>query len=638
MNILSWNSIPVLPKRQFRYELTWQQHRDYEGVVTQGWATDQSGSLLYCMTSKLSHCRKHLVNWCKHTVGTSRHAVERLQKELAELQLEEQSETNVTRQRLLVDEINSLWSQEEAYWFQRARINWMLLGDRNSKFFHATASRRRQNNYIFQLKNDQGILLEGTDSILAHAYSHFQQAYDSPETCNFNQIEGLIRPSVTGEMNEDLCQNVSDEEVRATVFQMGAFKAPGVDGFPGCFFQKHWDIVGTDVCKAVQHFFTNGFMLREMNKTKLVLIPKVKNPESAFVPGRTIQDNILIAHEAFHGLHLKKSATSEKKISGYKIRRRSPTISHLLFADDSLIFCRATMEEVNSSSENHSVFSYVCELLDDRGEWDITKLNASFSNQVSREILKIPTGACADSLVWHYDKYGNFSVKSAYLLAYNAAHDLGMHDTNRSLNNVEWKHLWKLQVPPKVRIFLWRAILNSLPSLDNLVKRGVSQEITCPNCHIADETLMHLLLYCPHVEPIWFGSALGLDPRQLGVNCFSEWWRYINGIAKQMGIPSMVEQCAIICWHIWKARNEQYFEHVALNPHQILARISAMTQECSSLMNKHLLVSPSSPRAQGKQQQAAWVKPPMGFLKVNVDASYSPQTGSAAFAMDALCK
>ncbi|GLT50724.1 hypothetical protein SLA2020_241900 [Shorea laevis] len=105
----------MLPRRRFRYELKCQQHRDYEGVVTQGWATDRFGSLLYCMASKLSHCRKHLVNWCKNTIGNSRHVVEHLQKELAELQLEEPSETNLTRQRLLVDEINSTWLQEEAY-------------------------------------------------------------------------------------------------------------------------------------------------------------------------------------------------------------------------------------------------------------------------------------------------------------------------------------------------------------------------------------------------------------------------------------------------------------------------------------------------------------------------------------------
>lgn len=85
-------------------------------------------------------------------------------------------------------------------------------------------------------------------------------------------------------------------------------------------------------------------MLRKMNKTKIVLVPKIKKLEvisqyrpisfynfsykiiakilanrlkgfidsiislfqSTFILGWTIQDNILIAHEAFHGLKLKK--------------------------------------------------------------------------------------------------------------------------------------------------------------------------------------------------------------------------------------------------------------------------------------------------------------------------------------------
>ncbi|GLT58614.1 hypothetical protein SLA2020_314910 [Shorea laevis] len=87
--LLCLKAISEFPRRQFRYELKWQQHKDYEGVIAQGWTTERSGSPLYCMSSKLAHCRKHLMHWCKHIGRNSLQEVERLQKELDELQLEE---------------------------------------------------------------------------------------------------------------------------------------------------------------------------------------------------------------------------------------------------------------------------------------------------------------------------------------------------------------------------------------------------------------------------------------------------------------------------------------------------------------------------------------------------------------------
>lgn len=110
------------------------------------------------------------------------------------------------------------------------------------------------------------------------------------------------------------------------------------------FSQKYWDVVGDDIFGVVQNFFLDGALLKEMNHTNVTLIPNVLNPEMinhfrpislcrfiykiiskvltnrlqpfihgliskqqfAFIPGRQIQDNIIVAHEVFHFLKHKK--------------------------------------------------------------------------------------------------------------------------------------------------------------------------------------------------------------------------------------------------------------------------------------------------------------------------------------------
>lgn len=45
-------------------------------------------------------------------------------------------------------EINGLLDDEEIYWRQCSEVNWLKKGDKNTKFFHARASKRRKQNMI----------------------------------------------------------------------------------------------------------------------------------------------------------------------------------------------------------------------------------------------------------------------------------------------------------------------------------------------------------------------------------------------------------------------------------------------------------------------------------------------------------
>ena len=65
-----------------------------------------------------------------------------------------------------------------------------------------------------------------------------------------------IKKEISDTDNSFLTSEVSNCEIRETVFDMAKDKSPGPDGFPVEFFQIYWPIVGGSVCLAVRSFFT----------------------------------------------------------------------------------------------------------------------------------------------------------------------------------------------------------------------------------------------------------------------------------------------------------------------------------------------------------------------------------------------
>lgn len=66
-----------------------------------------------------------------------------------------------------------------------------------------------------------------------------------------------------------------------------------------------------------------------------------------------------------------------------------------------------------------------------------------------------------------------------------------------SQNRVQWSKFRKLQVPPKVKIFLWRLCNKALPSKLNLEKREINVEEGCKCCGNFSESLSHIFFECP---------------------------------------------------------------------------------------------------------------------------------------------
>ncbi|MCH93722.1 hypothetical protein A2U01_0014675, partial [Trifolium medium] len=266
-------------------------------------------------------------------------------------------------------------------------------------------------------------------------------------------------------------------EVLQAIKDMKSLAAPGPDGLPALFYQTYWDVIGPDITNLILDILNNNGDPGPLNSTYICLIPKISQAslpndyrpislcnvtlkiitktianrfkqvlpdiispnQSAFIQGRLITDNTLIASEIFdymshtnrkkgfvgvktdmakaydrvewsfladtllsmgfppsmvqtimkcvttvtfsilingipsrsfqpqRGLRqgdplspylfiicadvlsgLISKAQSNQGLHGVKIAPKAPEITHLLFADDSLFFCRANKEEVTT--------------------------------------------------------------------------------------------------------------------------------------------------------------------------------------------------------------------------------------------------------------------------------------------------
>ncbi|XP_043719471.1 uncharacterized protein LOC122667252 [Telopea speciosissima] len=192
---------------------------------------------------------------------------------------------------------------------------------------------------------------------VAHIFAtHLQNLFTSSNPLDASFVECLFPPMFQAGESDYLCTTPSLDEIKKVVFSLGPLKAPGMDGFNVGFIQKFWELVHPDVFRMVEEFFISDFIPSDMNHTLICLIPKMaKSSSAAFIPGRQIVDNILLAQEIFH--FFKHTKVLSRLLSAYwdldlfrgvRLSRSGPEISHLLFADDIFIFCRANQEDLLS--------------------------------------------------------------------------------------------------------------------------------------------------------------------------------------------------------------------------------------------------------------------------------------------------
>ncbi|RVW46701.1 hypothetical protein CK203_113650 [Vitis vinifera] len=302
------------------------------------------------------------------------------------------------REKTILDEIANIDANEQEGVLFSDLATQRVDGDCNSKLFHKVANGRRYRNFIEFLENERGLVLDNSESIIEEILLYFKKLYSSP----------------LGES-----WRVEDRD-----------KASGPDGFTIAVFQDCWDVIKENLVRVFAEFHNSGIINQNTNASFIVLLPKKSQSKkiSDFRPislitclykairggGVVFKIDFEMAYDHvkwdFLDHVLEKKGCSSKwrswmrgclssvsyailvndvlsrmllkaeersLLEGFRVDRCK--VSHLQFADDTILFANSSEEELQTFKSLLLVFGQISGL----------KVNLDKSNLLASTLIRI---------------------------------------------------------------------------------------------------------------------------------------------------------------------------------------------------------------------------------------------------------
>ena len=142
------------------------------------------------------------------------------------------------------------------------------------------------------------------------------------------------------------------------------------------------------------------------------------------------------------------------------------------------------------------------------GEWNGQLIDQLMSPWLAQCIKAIPLCQTLqeDCIVWPRSKDENFLMKTGY----QVLEEIERREATSGLHQATQRSFWKLNIPNKIRIFCWRACIDSLPMMKILYHRKVVAFPLCTACGKLEETTIRALWECKKIHISWGSKFNGL--------------------------------------------------------------------------------------------------------------------------------
>jgi hypothetical protein len=334
-------------RRRFHFESFWPKLDGFQEAVTSAWASVPLGQCPFItLDRKFKAVTKSLQSWSNKVVGQISFQLELAREILHQFEIAQDSRQLSQEELWLKNNLKkhslALSSLKRTIARLRSRISWLKEGDANTQLFHLHARHRKRKNFIGKLISGDQICTSQEEKIVV-----MDDFYDNLLGTSITRVNTINLPELGINVHDlsELDLPFTEEEVWCTIKQMPSVKAPGPDGFTGCFYKTCWAIIKKDIMAAISAIWSRKLAnFGVLNSAYITLLPKMEGAEqpkdfrpislvhsfaklvtkllanrlapklqqmvspvqSAFIKGRFIQDNFMLVQQTARFLHQQK--------------------------------------------------------------------------------------------------------------------------------------------------------------------------------------------------------------------------------------------------------------------------------------------------------------------------------------------
>lgn len=178
----------------------------------------------------------------------------------------------------------------------------------------------------------------------------------------------------------------------------------------------------------------------------------------------------------------------------------------------------------------------------------------------------------------------------------------------------------RLDVPPKVRVFIWRLCSGALPTNKGLHKRVESISPICGRCLKGEESSLHAVWECSFVRGVWEECGVGEVINCLRVGYVVDWVSWWLHHCKE----EEKEEISMVAWNVWNERNGVIHGKVPRHPAEVVAAATSLLAAYTRTRDEKGVMKGDVGRA---RDDAKWKPLGVNYLKINVDGETFKEVG-----------